>query len=188
MTITRVVGWGWRKPREEGMGVPPTRNGSARWHTHLHTVLLQQNYHKAVDSLLWGTHLQPPQGVISCYHDNLASFQFLSLLHLLSWVFFSMSTKTEIDPNRNLICQLITTDAPSSAKASRAASSPLCNVLFTEANTWKLTYLFVFILKADLVFAGPFPLDSLHFISSTRGRSVLQAQHLSAVTEISTER
>lgn len=45
-------------------------------------------------------------------------------------------------------------------------------------------YLLVFILQGDLILAGSLSLGPLHFLSTTGGRSILQAQHLSAAMEM----
>lgn len=110
---------------------------------------------------------------------------------------FFMSTRTEIDPNGNFFCHarhiVMWSASPHLLilkQVEESAFTPSHHVLTGPAHTLvkkKKTYLFVLILQADLVLTGPLSLGPLHFVSTTRGCSILQAQHLSAAMEIRTE-
>lgn len=103
-----------------------------------------------------------------------------------------MSTETEIDLNGNLF---LSRKLPSHKHTCSCQTRWNCQQFLLQPSVIERAdplgnkaYLFVFVLQIDLILAGSLPLDSLHFLSPTRGRPILQAQDLSATGEITAER
>lgn len=111
-----------------------------------------------------------------------------------------MSTETEIDLNGNLFCHTFHDHVKWSSFAHTFILKQVAEEVFTpttnphasnahtnthtQANSIKKAYLFVFILQGNLVLAGALSFGPLHFLSTTRGRTILQAQHLSTAREL----
>ena len=91
-------------------------------------------------------------------------------------------------------CQMIILHTPPGGETGRGSQHPLRPTMCLPGprthserkpkEKKKEHYLLVFILQGDLILAGSLSLGPLHFLSTTGGRSILQAQHLSTAMEM----